>query len=249
MALQPNQQRADLMLRLGDLIDFLYPNGKFNWTNQIPHIERALWVLKNNATIPWIDDQGDLREWTPVVMRSLLPSKPTRDTPIFFDVQMPPDAKQGYLVIKDIHRRKGMKSSSQWNAYHVACYLWDKHATVKRKLIDPTSGKPLVNRKGNPINSPYHPEAIHQLDREPNPEALNRYPVLSFEELILACFPNGYTPSARREYLRRAKAHWRQLEVDGEITIKAERSGWRILPTATHLNAYRALKRAKKGVY
>ena len=263
MALEPNQQRADLMFKLGALIDFLYPNGKFHWTNQMPHIEHAFCVLNNNATIPWIDDQGDLREWTPVVTRSLLPSKPTRDTPIFFDVQMPPDAKQGYLVIKDIHRLKGMKSSSEWNAYHVACFLWDKHATIKGNLIDPTrpidrrnekgeivdkDGKPILTARGKPITNLYHDKVLAQGDREENPAA-DRYPVLSSEDLILACFPNGYTPSARREYLKRAKAHWRKLEADGDITIKVERSGWRILPTAKHLNAYRALDRAKKAVY
>ena len=223
MALKTNQRRADLMFRLGDLIDFLYPNGKFNWTNQMPHIEQALGVLHTNATVPWIDDQGDLREWRPVAVRAPLTENATRDTPIFFEVQLPPDARHGHMVIKYIHRHTGMKSASQWNAYHVACHLWDKHGTVKGKLIDTTrpverrdeqnrlvdaSGKPLVNRNGKPIESPYHPEAIRQLDREPNPEAVKRYPVLSSEDLILACFPNGYQANGRREYLRRAKTHW-----------------------------------------
>ena len=263
MALQPNQQRADLMFRLGDLIDFLYPNGKFHWTNQMPHIERALGVLNDNATVPWIDDQGDLREWTPVVIPSLLPNKPTRDTPIFVQVTMPPDAEQGYLVIKNVGRLKGMKSGPQWNAYHVACYLWDKHATIKGILIDPTrpidrrnekgeivgaDGKPILTARGKPITNLYHDRVIAQGEREDSP-ASDRYRVLTSEDLILACFPNGYPTNNRREYLRRAKAHWRQMEVDGDITIKVERSGWRILPTAKHLNAYRALNRAKKAVY
>ena len=263
MALEPKLRRADLMFRLGDLIDFLYPNGKFHWTNQMPHIENALGVLNTNATVPWIDDQGDLREWTPVVIPSLLPNKPTRDTPIFVQVTMPPDAEQGYLVIKNVGRLKGMKSSAGWNAYHVACYLWDKHATIKGVLIDPTrpidrrnekgeivdkDGVPILTARGTPITYLYHDRVIAQGDREENPAA-DRYPVLSSEDLILACFPNGYAPSARREYLKRAKAHWRQMEVDGDITIKPERSGLRILPTAKHLNAYRALDRAKKAVY
>ena len=148
MALEPKQRRADLMFRLGDLIDFLYPNGKFNWTNQMPHIERALGVLNTNATVPWIDDQGDLRDWTPVVIPSLLPNKPTRDTPVFVQVTMPPDAEQGYLVIKNVGRLKGMKSGPQWNAYHVACYLWDKHATVQGNLIDPTH-RPTERERGD----------------------------------------------------------------------------------------------------
>lgn len=97
------------------------------------------------------------------------------------------------MVIKDIHRHIGMKSAAQWNAYHIAAYLWDKHGTVKGKLVDPTrpserrddhnrivdaTGKPLVNRNGKEIKSPYHPEAVRQLEREPNTDALQRYPVL-----------------------------------------------------------------------
>ena len=264
MALQPKQRRADLMFRLGDLIDFLYPNGKFNWTNQMPHIKRALGVLHTYATVPWIDDQGSLREWRPVAVRVPLIDEATRDTPIYIEVQMPPDARRGHMVIKDIHRRTGMKSASQWNSYHVAGYLWDKYGTVKGGLIDTTrpvvrrdgqnrlvdaSGKPLVNRNGRDINNPYHPEAVRQLDREPNPEAVKRYPILSSEDLILACFPNGYPTDNRRAYLKRAKTHWGQLEADGHIVIQKERHGWRILPSEEHLNAHRALRKSVKGVY
>ena len=264
MALQPNQQRADLMFRLGDMIDFLYPNRKFHWTNQIPHIKRALGVLHNYATVPWIDDQGSLREWRPVVVRSPLTDEATRDTPIFIEVQMPPDAKRGYMVIKDVHRHIGMKSAAQWNAYHVAAFLWDKYGTVKGKLADPTrpvekrddqnrlldaNGKLLVNRNGRAIKSPYHPEAVQQLEREQNWEAIKRYPLLTYNDLILACFPNGYEKRSRRVYLQRAKKHWQHLEDDGIVVIHKERNCWRILPSPEHLNAHRALRKAKKGVY
>lgn len=136
--------------------------------------------------------------------------------------------------------------------------------TVKGKLVDPTrpverrddqnrlvdtTGKPLVNRNGKPIKSPYHPEAVPQLDREPNTEAIRRYPLLTDEDLILACFPNGYPVKNRREYLRRAKGHWQRLEDDGIVVIHKEQNGWRILPSPEHLNAHRALRNASKGVY
>ena len=265
MGLEPGERRKDLMFRLGDLIDFLYPNGKFNWTNQMPHIKRALGVLHTYATVPWIDDQGSLREWRPVVVRSPLPENATRDTPIFVEVCMPPDARHGYLVIKDIHRHIGMKSAPRWNAYHVAAYLWDKHGTVKGKLVDPTrpverrdtenrlidaTGKPLVNRNGKEIKSAYHPEAIRHLEREANTDAIKRYPVLSWDDLVLACFPNADCEgSGKREYLKRAKKHWQQLEDDGIIVIHKQRDGWRILPSPEHLNAHRAVKKASQGVY
>ena len=264
MALQPNQHRADLMFRLGDLIDFLYPNGKFHWTNQMPHIERALGVLHTYATVPWIDDQGSLREWRPVAVRAPLIDRATRETPIYIEVQMPPDARRGHIVIKNVHRHISMKSAAQWNAYHIAAYLWDKHGTVKGKLVDPTrpietrdehnslvdaTGNPLLTRNGKAINSPYHPEAVRQLEREPNTDAIQRYPVLSNEDLIQACYPNGYRVKSRREYLQRAKAHWQRLEDGGYIVIHKGKNGWRILPSAEHLNAHRALRKASKGVY
>ena len=264
MALEPNQQRADLMFRLGDLIDFLYPNRKFHWTNQMPHIKRALGVLHYYATVPWIDDQGSLREWRPVVVRSPLSDEATRDTPIFIEVQMPPDAKRGYMVIKNVHRYIGMKSAAQWNAYHVAAFLWDKYGTMKGNLVDPTrpvekrddqnrlldrNGKPLVNRNGRVIKNPYHPEAVQQLEREPNRDAIKRYPLLTYHDLTLACFPNGYEKGSKRVYLQRAKKHWQHLENDGIVVIHKEKNSWRILPSSEHLNAHRALRNAKKGVY
>ena len=258
MALKPNQQRADLMFRLGDLIDFLYPNGKFHWTNQMPNIERTLYVLHNCATVPWMDDQGSLREWRPVAVRSPLIEEATRDTPVYIEVQMPPDARRGHMVIKDIHRETGMKSAAQWNAYHVACFLWDRYGTVSGKLIDTTrpverrdaqnrlidpSDKPLVKRNGKPINNPYNSEAIHQLDREPNPEALKRYPILCDTDLIFACFPNTKDTNHRR-LLEKARGHWMALEAKGFVSIQKEKNGWRILPTQEHLNFHRALRKS-----
>ena len=264
MALRPSQRRDDLIFRLGDLIEYLYPNGNFNWTNQMQYIQRALAVLHNSATIPWIDDQGSLRQWRPVSVRAPIPSDATRDTPVFLDVVMPPDSKRGHMVIKNIHRRVGMKSAARWNAYHVACFLWDKYGTVKGKLVDPTrpvenrdaqnclvdaTGKPLVTRNGKEIKSPYHKEAIPQLEREPNPDTIKRYPILSTEDLIRACYPNGYPKNNRRKYLSDAKKHWEALEAAGYILIHKERTGWRILPPEEHLNAHRALRKAAKGVY
>ena len=177
---------------------------------------------------------------------------------------MPPDAKRGHMIIKDIHRLTAQKSAARWNVYHVACYLWDKYGTVKGTIKDPTrpvdrrdeqnrlvdaDGRPLVTRNGKAIKTPYHKEAIHQLDREECPENIKRYPVLSNEELIAACFPNS-TDTNKRKMLKKAKAHWEALETAGYIVIRKEgRNGWRILPPSEHINAHRAVKKAAKGVY
>ena len=123
-----------------------------------------------------------------------------------------PDAKQGYLVIKNVGRHLGMKSASQWNAYHVAGFLWDKHATVLGNLIDPTrpidrrnekgeivdaDGKPILTARGKPITNLYHDRVIAQGEREDNPAA-DRYPVLSRNDLIAACMPKATDTNPRR---------------------------------------------------
>lgn len=261
MALKPNQRKEELMFRLGDLIDFLYPNGKFQWSNQLPHIERALQTLHISATIPWTDDQGSLRQWRPVTVSAPLPNDANRNTPIFISVIMPPDARQGYMILKKIHRMTGMKSAAQWNAYHVACYLWDKHGTWQGKISDPTKpverrdeqnrllgadDKPIVTQRGKEITNLYHTEGVRQLDRETNLESVKKYPVLSWDDLIDACYPNGHPKRSKREYMSRAKKHWESLEKEGYIVIMREPGGWRILPPQDHINAYRALKTLSK---
>ena len=113
MALEPNQQQVDMMFRLGDLIDYLYPDGKFHRTNQLPYIINALETLHFYATVPWRDDQGDLRRWRPVHVKSPLEINSKNETPVFMRVEMPPDAKQGMAVDKQILRGLGKASAPQ----------------------------------------------------------------------------------------------------------------------------------------
>ena len=258
MALEPNQRQVNLMFRLGDLIGYLYPDGKFNRTNQLPYIINALEVLHFYATVPWIDDQGSLRRWRPVVVKSPLEIDSTNETPVFMSVDLPPDATQGYLIIKDIHRRLGKTSAPKLNAYHTAAWLWDKHGTVGGKLIPPTkpiehrdnqnnlldrAERQIVDSRGKTISNLYDKAAVRQLEREDNPDVIQRYPVLSDEDLILACMPNGYKGN-RRVVLSRAKEYWTELEKAGVFTIRKERDGWRILPSERHWQTHRAVKEA-----
>ena len=269
MALKTNQRQTELMFRLGDLINYLYPGyiteeGKknhkaFNRSNQLPHIIKALEILHFYATVPWIDDQGDLRRWRPVTVKSPLERTSKNDTPIFMGVDLPPDAKQGYLIIKKTHRELGKASAPQFNAYHTAAWLWDKHGTTPKGIIDPT--KPIEGRdeqghllnehektifttKGKHITNLYAPEAIKQLPREENP-ARERYPILSFSDLVLSCFPNP-KPERENQNLTRAKEHWESLEALEYIKIERLQNGWRIMPSESHLKAYRAMQKAQR---
>ena len=177
------------------------------------------------------------------------------DAPAYMRVDLPPDARQGYMILKHIHRLLGKVSGPQFNAYHVAASLWDKHATVNGKLIDPTrpidrrnekgeivdkDGVPILTVRDKPITNLYHESVIAQGEREDNPAA-DRYPVLSKSDLITACMPKTQDTKHSRLW-EKAKAYWVGLEQIGIIRIKRERNGWRIFPSQEHLAAYRGVK-------
>ena len=261
MALEPHERASDIVFRLGDLIAYLNPDGKFHRANQLPYIIDALETLHKDATLPWIDDTGAMRKWRPVWVKSPLSMDSKNDAPIHMRVEMPPDARQGYMILKHTHRLLGKKSGPQFNAYHTISWLWDKHATVTVKkqtyLIDPTrpidrrnergeivdkDGNPILTAKGTPITNLYHDRVIAQGDREDNPAA-DRYPVLSRNDLIAACMPKATTANPRVLW-ERAKKYWEGLEKMGVIRIKRERNGWRIFPSQEHLAAYRGVKKS-----
>ena len=86
---------------------------------------------------------------------------------------------------------------------------------------------------------------VKQSEREPNPDAIKRYPVLSDEDLIYACFPNTTTQNLR-VLLKRAQTHWTELEKAGIVRIERLTHGWRILPGASHIEKYRGVKETQK---
>lgn len=206
------------------------------------------------------DGKGTIGRWRPVVVRSPIAMDAKKDAKIFIDVKLPPDARQGMLVEKKILRVLGKTSAPKFSAYLSACYLWDKYGTVMGKLLDPTrpierrnaenvlvdaNGTPLVNSRGRELTNIYAPEAVRQSGRQPNPEVIKKYPVLSNDDLIRSCFPNT-TDSNQRKLLKKAKEHWTELERNGVVSIHKEREGWRILPDSGHLQEYRAVKIAQK---
>lgn len=257
MALEPSDIKMDISFTLGDLIHYLYPDGKFHRTNQLPHIINALEILHTYATVPFRQDNGDIGRWRPVVVRNVISKDSKNDTRILLDVRLPPDAQQGMLVEKQIMRLLGKKSAPQFSAYLSACYLWDKYGTQGGKLIDPSrpiesrntegylidaNGNELRGRDGKRITNPYQSDAIAQLGREPNPSRTH-YPILSYDDLMKAC-NFSETSSNRYRDLKRAKEYWTQLEKEGIVSIDRFREGWRIMPSDKHMKTYRAMIRA-----
>ena len=261
MALDPKETRADILIRLGDLLQFLNPDGKYHRTNHLPHVIKGLNSLYY-LRIPYCenpDKPSTEVDWIPVLPRTVPNLRSGNDAPVILEVKLPPNAQSGRMVEKDILRLLSKHSAAKTSAYLTACGLFDKYGTVKGQLIDPTSpvgrrddedylvkpdGTRIYNTDGKPLKSPY--QAVSHFDREPN-EARTHYPILSFDDLIRACFPNGHPKGQRAKYLKRALEAWKGLEEEGVILIERFSEGWRIMPSESHMGRYRALKNSGQG--
>ena len=261
MALDPKETRADILIRLGDLLQFLNPDGKYHRTNHLPHVIKGLNSLYY-LRIPYCenpDKPSTEVDWIPVLPRTVPNLRSGNDAPVILEVKLPPNAQSGRMVEKDILRLLSKHSAAKTSAYLTACGLFDKYGTVKGQLIDPTrpvgrrdaegylvkpDGKRIYNTDGKPIKNPY--QAVSHFDREPN-EARTHYPILSFDDLIRACFPNGHPRGERAKYLKRALKAWKGLEEEGVILIERFSEGWRIMPSESHMGRYRALNKSGQG--
>ena len=258
MALDPKETQADLHIKLGDLLHLLNPDGKYNRTNHLPYVLQGLHSLYD-LRIPYREnpDKPDTEvDWIPVLPRTVPNVNSGDDASIILEVKMPPNAKSGMMVEKDILRLTGKQSSAKFNAYLSACWIFDRYGTTPRGIIDPTkpaaqrdaegyltdrNGKRIFNDRGKPIKDRYHPRNIAAGERVEN-EARERYPILSFDDLTRACFPKGFDRKKRATYQKRALKAWEELEADNILRIEKYQHGWRILPSDSHIGRYRALK-------
>ena len=256
MQMEPGIYTERLHWQLGDLIDYLNPDGKFHWTNQVGYILTGL------NSLYWLrfpykhKGEGEV-DWIPFLPRAVPNQNSTRDSTIIIEVSLPPDLNaHGMMVEKNVVRLMGKKSSARFNAYLTACWIYDHYGTVKGKIIYPTKpverrndhgyllnhhDEPILTSHGKPVKDLYCPDALRQLDREENPSR-DKYPILNNADLTRACYPKGVPKDQRREYLKRAKKAWAQLESDGYIRIEKFEHGWRIMPSAQHVQLYTALK-------
>ena len=260
MALEPKQTRSIVRFTVGDLLHYLNPGGKYNRTNHLPYVLKGLYSLFW-LRIPYRenpDKPSTEVDWIPVLPRTVPNERSGDDASILLDVKLPPDARGGMMVEKQILRRLGKYSSAKFCAYLTACGLFDKFGTVKGQLIAPTrplrqqdadgnlvktDGTPVFCTTGRRISNPYHHDAVSQLDREPNP-GRDRYPILSPDDLLRACYPKGHPKGQREKYLKRAKRAWTELEAEGIIQIERFRDGWRIMPGASHLDLHRGVRQS-----
>ena len=262
MALDPKETQVDIHFKLGDLLRYLNPDGKYNRTNHLPHVLQGLHSLYF-LRIPYRsnpDEPSTEVDWIPVLPRTIPNQNSGDDASIILEVKLPSDARGGMMVEKDILRLTAKKSSAKFNAYLTACWIFDRYGTTPKGIIDPTKPAdnrdnegylidPLGNRifddNGKPIKDRYHARNIETGQRVDN-EARQRYPILSFAELTRACFPKGFDTRHRVNYRKRALKAWDTLEADGIIRIEKHPHGWRIMPSESHIGRYRALN---KNVY
>ena len=262
MASYPKETRFDIHFKLGDLLHFLNPDGKYNRTNHLPYVLQGLDSLYY-LRIPYREnpDKPDTEvDWIPVQPRTVPNLQSGNDAPVILEVRLPPNESGGMMVEKDILRLTGKQSSAKFNAYLSACWIFDRYGTTQKGIIDPTkpaaqrdpegyltdrNGKRILDERGKPIKNRYHGRNIAAGERVDN-EARERYPILSFEDLTRACFPKGFDTKQKRLYKKRALKAWEALEIDGILRIEKHIQGWRILPSDSHVGRYRALK---KNVY
>ena len=259
MALAPNETQTTLHFRLGDLLQYLNPNGKYNRTNHLPHVLRGLRSLYF-LRIPYRENPKKPStevDWIPVLPRTVPNLQSGNDASIILEVKLPPDARCGMMVEKDILRYTGKYSSAKFNAYLSACWIFDKYGTTKKGIINPTkpverrdpegylitaTGERIIDERGKPIRKLYHKVAVASLDRVDN-EARKRYPIISFEELTRACFPKGFDSKQTAKYRKRALKAWNVLADEGILRIEEFEYGWRIMPSESHIGRYRAVKK------
>ena len=262
MALDPKQTQVDIHIKLGALLHFLNPDGKYNRTNHLPYVLQGLHSLYD-LRIPYRENPDDPNtevDWIPVLPRTVPNVNSGDDASIILEVKLPPDARGGMMVEKEILRQTGKQSSAKFNAYLSACWIFDRYGTTPKGIIDPTkpaaqrdtegylidaNSKRIFDDHGKPIKNRYHPRNIAAGERVDN-EARQQYPILSFEDLTRACFPKGFNTKQKRLYKKRALKAWEALETDGILRIEKYQQGWCILPSDSHIGRYRALQ---KNVY
>lgn len=149
-----------------------------------------------------------------IVLVQDFPATYDADAVVGFVARLPPGSKQGAQVDAVLLRRLAALSARQWRAMVTAYCLWDRYATVKGRLIDPTvpakvrtnaagysidlKGQVLSDHRGRPTRSTTHPKAVQIGTERVQRSDLDRYyPWLSGDDLFLTCHPTVATTPAK----------------------------------------------------
>ena len=165
-----------------------------------------------------------------------------------------------HVVLPDGGRRRGPQydarlrrvlaatSYRQHRIYLAAVCLWDRHATVRRRLVQLTlpeisnrnpagyvigpDGKIATEKDGRPSKRATHPLAVQTGERVPNPAADDAYPWLEGADVILAAHHRvADTTKNRHNQRRRTLATLEDLRTQHTRTSTCRKTG----ETVTHV--------------
>ena len=267
--LETGEMKVEIKIDLSILLQAFHPNlTKTQITsNRGKFIKTLIDALHEIQYLGWeYEINGQLGLWVPVKMPGhFVPTtRSPDDFAVRLSVELPfSENADGIMAVKKAMRLTGKRSLAQRNALRCAYWLIDQHGTHKGKLIDLT--RPIENRDGDGnLTRPdgtqlrksngksqkklFDSDVVRQLTehREPNP-ARKQYPVLTWEDLTRACYPQGYPSDKFSTYFKRAKTAWEALEAEGFIKLdKEHQCGWRVMPSQSHIQKYRGVKKSEK---
>lgn len=263
---EKGETKVELKFDLGMLLRAFHPDltEKQIKKNRGIYLHYLINGLHEAQYLGWeyvIDGKTGL--WVPVKMPDyFMPSiQSPDDFAIRMTVKLPESPTyNGMMAEKYPLRLTGKRSLLQRNALRTSFWIFDRFGTVNGTLSNPTrpvevrdadgnllsDGEKIFDSRGNPIKNRHHHRAVKELARENDKDAIERYPILCFTDLLITCFPLGYPQGEKAKYIKRAIAAWEALEKEGFIRIDRHQNGWRIMPSDQHLRAYRGLKEAIK---
>ena len=147
----PGRKRIEMTLR--DLRDLIYykPEGKrhhFTPKRDIARMRGDLWEVDQIRIRTMLPGYKAAGLWRPVGV-TLMPEAHL-DSPIVFDIELPPGSAGGAMIDRSAMRYFGVKSAPQYAASIGLPYYWDKFGTHKNgtRPIQATRPRMLRNREG-----------------------------------------------------------------------------------------------------
>ena len=246
---------------LADLVAGLWPHGSYRRSKDLPKLIRALRTV-DQARVPW--DSGRSL-WRTVSLTSVPRDMRALDTPIVFDVSLPPGSGQGPLIHRPTLRRYSVESAPAYRAYLSLCWYWDRYGTVNGSMISATRPEvrrdevgyvldargSVITEHGQPTRRATHLKAVHTGKRESNP-AVTQYPVLSSDDLVRMCYPEvAETESGRRSQALRARETLEAIQHDGVVHVieaveASGKRGVRVPVADAHRERHEALKTVRE---
>ena len=268
--LHERERVSNLRISLREIRDWLYPQREhqrqstYQPSKHFSLIERSLGEIHNMRF--WVTPRGETAPvpWQPINARAF--PGPDLDSRARFEVLLPPGSDRGALVDRRVMREVGARSATEFRAYLSLCYTWDRYGLSRRGKRLIRSTRPVVARDdsgfilnrqgekilvrgapiktwtaGTPLDDDGRPTSLGAARRELNPDALNRYPVMTDEDLLMLCYHDGeneaLSSSARRDRRRAARKTIRKLAdsghciiVEGQTSTDGLRHGWKVLP-------------------